>query len=74
MYFCTDFKDTVICSKMQRKTLVRILSVLLFITSFSAVAQDEHTAEAKEILPEGKTKKGRDKRIYKPSLDGFARF
>jgi len=57
MYFCTDFKDTVICSKMQRKTLVRLLSVLLFIGSFSAVAQDEHTEEAKEILPEGKTKK-----------------
>ena len=56
MYFCTDFKDTVICSKMQRKTLVRILSVLLFIVSFSAVAQDEHTEEAKEILPP-KTKK-----------------
>ncbi|UCA57073.1 MULTISPECIES: F0F1 ATP synthase subunit A [Aequorivita] len=57
MYFCTDFKDTVICSEMQRKTLVRLLSVLLFIGSFSAVAQDEHTEEAKEILPEGKTKK-----------------
>ncbi|QQX78175.1 F0F1 ATP synthase subunit A [Aequorivita iocasae] len=42
---------------MQRKTLVRLLSVLLFIGSFSAVAQDEHTEEAKEILPEGKTKK-----------------
>ncbi len=57
MYFCTDFKDTVICSEMQRKTLVRLLSVLLFIGSFSAVAQDAHTEEAKEILPEGKTKK-----------------
>ncbi|WP_034260123.1 F0F1 ATP synthase subunit A [Altibacter lentus] len=42
---------------MQRNTLVRILSVLLFITSFSAVAQDEHVKEAKEILPATKTKK-----------------
>src|SRR5690606_15351937 len=59
MYFCTDFKDTVICSKMQRKTLVRILSVLLFIVSFSALAQ-EHGMELKEVAPgkEGsKTKK-----------------
>ncbi|MCB0467812.1 MAG: F0F1 ATP synthase subunit A, partial [Aequorivita sp.] len=57
MYFCTDFKDTVICSKMQRKTLIRLLSVLLFIGSFSAVAQDEHTEDAKEVLPGSKTKK-----------------
>lgn len=60
MYFCTDFKDTVICSKMQRKTLVRILTVLLFIVSFSAVAQEEHGMEVKEIAPGvegGKTKK-----------------
>src|SRR5690606_36005902 len=60
MYFCTDFKDTVICSKMQRKTLVRILSVLLFIGSFSAVAQDDHGMELKEVAPGvegGKTKK-----------------
>ncbi len=57
MYFCTDFKDTVICSKMHRKTLVRILSVLLFIVSFSGVAQDEHVEEAKELLPGNKTKK-----------------
>ena len=60
MYFCTDFKDTVICSKMQRKTLVRILSVLLFIVSFSAIAQEEHGMEVKEVAPGvegGKTKK-----------------
>lgn len=51
MYFCTDFKDTVICSKMQRKTLVRLLSVLLFIGSFSAIAQEEHGMEVKEVAP-----------------------
>lgn len=45
---------------MQKKTLVRLLSVLLFIGSFSAVAQDEHGMEIKELAPgvEGsKTKK-----------------
>ncbi len=51
MYFCTDFKGTVICSKMQRKTLVKILSILLFIVSFSAIAQEDHGMEVKEVAP-----------------------
>ncbi len=63
MYFCTDFKDTVICSKMQRKTLIRILSVLLFIVSFSAVAQQEHGMEVKEVAPGEKGSKTKKEEI-----------
>ncbi|AFL80673.1 F0F1-type ATP synthase, alpha subunit [Aequorivita sublithincola DSM 14238] len=63
MYFCTDFKDTVICSEMQRKTLIRLLSVLLFIVSFSAIAQDEHAMEVKEIAPGEKGDKTKKEEI-----------
>lgn len=63
MYFCTDFKDTVICSEMQRKTLVRILSVLLFIVSFSAVAQEEHGMDVKEVAPGEKGAKTKKEEI-----------
>lgn len=63
MYFCTDFKDTVICSEMQRKTLIRLLSVLLFIVSFSAIAQDEHAMEVKEVAPGEKGNKTKKEEI-----------
>lgn len=48
MYFCTDFKDTVICSKMQKKTLLRVLT-FLFVASLTVSCSKEtpESAEAK---------------------------
>ncbi|WP_042491683.1 F0F1 ATP synthase subunit A [Aequorivita sublithincola] len=48
---------------MQRKTLIRLLSVLLFIVSFSAIAQDEHAMEVKEIAPGEKGDKTKKEEI-----------
>ncbi|MRT15479.1 F0F1 ATP synthase subunit A [Vitellibacter sp. q18] len=62
MYFCTDFKDTIICSKMHRKTLVRILSVVALIISCSVFAQD-HGMEVKEVAPGDKGNKTKKEEI-----------